>query len=347
MKRTNKGFTLIELMVVIAIIGILIGTTFKLMGVAADSKSRAVTIARMERLQNALSGYYAAYGMYPNVPPYGSPDPDSGKHKSESTGDNIAAGTKESAQAAARSQPAGFEYPTPVWMDDKIPILFYPRNVISVNTAIGSLSADLEDGVDWDQYKGFKFGLMSFLLPRVEIVGHPNEGPNAPLSAVYQRAQWMNYNPSSRVPGSSNAEMELLKQNLAKQRVLENEACIRWLPCFENILRSFAGSVTLQDREGKTIASVHVNGDEAGGHRLAERDMGGTKVALAFITITDGWGREFFYHSAPPYQSFKVWSAGPDGLTYPPWIPSSDATYKRLKAQNWTKDDIVGGKMQM
>jgi prepilin-type N-terminal cleavage/methylation domain-containing protein len=343
--KTKHGFTLIELMVVIAIIGILIGTTFKLMGVAVDSKARAVTIARMERLQNALSGYYSAYGMYPNVPPYGSANPDDPDHTSESSGATIGSGTKESAQAAARVQPVGFEYPTPVWMDDKIPILFYPQNVISVNTAIGSLSPTDDE---WDKYKGFKFGLMSFLLPRVEIVGHPNEGNNAPTLEVFQRAQWVKNNPASSVPGNSNASQQLLKENLAKQRVLENEACIRWLPCFENILRSFAGSITLKDADNKNMATVHLNGDEAGGHRLAARNMkGGPTVALAFITITDGWGREFFYHSAPPYQSFKVWSAGPDGLTFPPWIPSTDATYKKLKAQNWTKDDIVGGKMQM
>ena len=155
---------------------------------------------------------------------------------------------------------------------------------------------------------------------------------------VYQKAQWMDNNLSSRVPGSSGQDITLLLTNLEKQRVIENEACVRWLPCFEGILRSFASSVL----------GVKINGDINGGHRLAARQMiDGPKVALAFITITDGWGRELFYHSAPPYQSFRVWSAGPDGLTYPPWVPSTDATYKSLKAQTWTKDDIIGGKMQM
>ena len=333
--KKNNGFTLIELMIVIAIIGILIGTTFKLMQVAADSKARAVTRARLERLQNALSGYYAIYGMYPAVPLYGDPDPASGKNSSEDKGAGIKSGTQESAQTAARAQPVGFEYPTPTWMDNQIPILFYPDNVISLNTAIGSLSPT--DG-DWNKYKGFKFGLMSFLLPRVEIVGHPNNGSKAPVRDVYQKAQWMDNNLSSRVPGSSGQDITLLLTNLEKQRVIENEECVRWLPCFEGILRSFASSVL----------GVKINGDINGGHRLAARQMiDGPKVALAFITITDGWGRELFYHSAPPYQSFRVWSAGPDGLTYPPWVPSTDATYKSLKAQTWTKDDIIGGKMQM
>jgi prepilin-type N-terminal cleavage/methylation domain-containing protein len=340
----QNGFTLIELMIVIAIIGILMGTTFKLMGVAVDAKARAVTVARMERLQNALSGYYATYGMYPAVPFYGDPNPFSTEPgKAEDTGQLIG-NIKDRCQAAARAQPVGFEYPTPVWMDDKIPILFYPNNVISVNTAVGSLSPT---DSDWDKYKGFKFGLMSFLLPRVQIVGHPNDGDRAPLRDVYQRAQWMDNNLSSRVPGNNNADITLLMQNLEKQRVIENEACIRWLPCFEGILRSFLNKVTLRDANNKIIAEVEINGDEAGGHRLAARQMqGGPKVALAFITITDGWGREFFYYSAPPYQSFRVWSAGADGLTYPPWVPSNHREYTS-DATKWKKDDIVGGKMQM
>ena len=333
MKRT-KGFTLIELMIVIAIIGILIGTTFKLMQVAADSKARAVTRARMERLQNALSGYYATYGMYPAVPFYGNPDPSATDNTSETTGEAVVSGSQASAQAAARAQPVGFEYPTPVWMNDKIPILFYPDNVISLNTAIGSLSPT--DG-DWNKYKGFKFGLMSFLLPRVEIVGHPDAGDNAPLRDVYQRAQWMENNLSSRVPGASNADNRLLSENLTKQRVIENEACLRWLPCFERILRSFKTSVL----------GVTINGDDDGGNRLAKRQMqDGPAVALAFITIADGWGREFFYYSAPPYQSFQVWSAGPDGLTFPPWLPIPSSGGMN-GAKVWIKDDLVGGKMQM
>lgn len=331
MKRTN-GFTLIELMVVIAIIGILIGTTFKLMQVAADSKARAVTIARMERLQNALSGYYAAYGMYPAVPFYGNPDPSASGQIKESDGSAISSSSSASAQAAARAQPVGFEYPTPTWLDNRIPILFYPDNVISLNTAIGSLSPTDDD---WRKYKGFKFGLMSFLLPRVQIIGLPEEdGDKAPLGDVYAKAQWRNNNPDTT--------------ELDKQRVRENEACIRWLPCFEGILRSLPEKVTLKDANHRVIAEVTIKGDNDGGNRMAARQMqDGPKVALAFITITDGWGREFFYYSPKPYQSFKVWSAGPDGLTYPPWVPSTDSTYQKLKAQNWTKDDIVSGKMQM
>jgi prepilin-type N-terminal cleavage/methylation domain-containing protein len=327
--KKNNGFTLIELMIVIAIIGILMGATFKLMGVAAEAKARGVTTARLERLQYALSGYYAAYGMYPAVPLYGNPDVSSGTSVDEATGETIS-GIEGRAQAAARAQPIAFEYPTPVRLDEWIPIHYLPDNVVSLNTAINSLSPT--DG-DWDKYKGFKFGLMSFLLPRVELVGHPGQGSRAPLQEVYQKAQWMQNNLSSRVPGSSNADIAELLRTLEKQRVVENEAAIRWLPNFENMLGSFVGTAL-----GVKIKS-------GSGMGLVVRSMQGQKVALAHTTITDGWGREFFYHSPPPYQSFRIWSAGPDGKTFPPWIPSTDASYKGSKAKDWIKDDIVGGKM--
>jgi hypothetical protein len=30
-------------------------------------------------------------------------------------------------------------------------------------------------------------------------------------------------------------------------------------------------------------------------------------------SISDPWGREYHYISVPPYQSYKLWSDGPDG----------------------------------
>jgi Type II secretion system (T2SS), protein G len=62
-------------------------------------------------------------------------------------------------------------------------------------------------------------------------------------------------------------------------------------------------------------------------------------VYLGQSTVTDGWGREFFYYSAPPHQSFRIWSAGKDGYTFPPWETLT------TQAKTWIKDDIVGGKL--
>jgi prepilin-type N-terminal cleavage/methylation domain-containing protein len=297
MKKTS-GFTLIELMIVIAIIGILMASTFKLMGIAQDAEKRAVTSARLEKLQNALSGYHSAYGMYPAVPIYGDPN-------------------------SASAQPIAFEYPTPVPLDEWIPMHFLPRNVTTVNVVIRSNPGTMEQDMDWENYKAFKFGLMSFLVPRVEVVGaHTN---NAPVPEAYQTIQWTSNNLLSKGGASINIDAAL-----EKQRGVENEACASWMPCFENMLSSFKG----------TILGVKVSGG-SGGDNLVVHTMGNVEVALAQITVHDGWGREFYYHSAPPYQSYRIWSAGADGKTYPPWLTAPAGANATA-----IKDDIIGGKMQ-
>ena len=333
MKKSN-GFTLIELMIVIAIIGILIGTTFKLMRVAAESKARAVTIARMERLQNALSGYFSAYGMYPAVPTtYVNTDPNAADFVDESSGKQIT-DKNQRIQAAARAQPVAFEFPTPLWLTtDRLKELL-GLDVISMADAWASM----EDVDEWTKSKTFKFGLISFLLPRVEVVGNSyndqgsrNNDLKAPIADVYIMEQWKGNNKSSSVDGRTNDADKERAQRLRKQHEIENEVCRRWMPCFEGTLNSFS----------EKILGVQVHG--GGGNCLVKRFLkGSTKVALAYITIVDGWGNEFYYYSAPPHQSFRVWSAGPDGQTFPPWIPSTEYP----DAVNWIKDDIIGGKLQ-
>ena len=70
MKR--KGFTLIELLVVVVILATLMGIVFRLAGCGDESRKRTKTVQRLQRVENALSGYYAAYGTYPPVPLHGS-----------------------------------------------------------------------------------------------------------------------------------------------------------------------------------------------------------------------------------------------------------------------------------
>ena len=63
---------------------------------------------------------------------------------------------------------------------------------------------------------------------------------------------------------------------------------------------------------------------------------------LEEVTMVDGWGHDFYYHSPAPYQSYIVWSAGSDGKTFPPFVARDKlSSTGQEKAAEWTKDDII------
>jgi prepilin-type N-terminal cleavage/methylation domain-containing protein len=74
----RRGFTLIEMLVVMAIIGILAGITVRITTLVGEKATRASETKRVELLRKCIEGYYRIHGQYP--PTYGitylSPDPD-------------------------------------------------------------------------------------------------------------------------------------------------------------------------------------------------------------------------------------------------------------------------------
>ena len=326
--KRKRAFTLIELMVVIAVITILMAIAFKLMRAAAYAKAEAETKSRMARIENCLSGFYAANGYYPPVPFFVSLDPK--KNGMDPDGRNTIGESdwEGRAQLTARAQPVSFEHPTPTSMDSYIPKHFEPRDVVAVNQIPGQID---DNETSWTNVKMFKWGLLSFLLPRVEVVGNPHtNGGNAPSREILMKKQWM----------SQSADEVWSGQQMEKQRIAENAMCAKWLPNLEHIVSggpNVLGIATWTEGGGLTDRPMMLKG---GGQR---------QVALITMTLRDGWGREFYYHSPPPYQSYRIWSAGGDGKTYPPWIPADEREggdkSKKEKIAGWLKDDIVGGSL--
>ena len=140
--KRDRGFTLIEMMIVILVIIVLAGMVFKLMGVVGAKNEEANTKATLQKLANALEEYRAIYGKYPPV--YNYPD----------LGQPIRYEFASAARLEAASMNAGFD-------------------------VAKMLKDETQDGeVDiWTEKEGrlFTFGLLSYFVPRYK--GHAEKAP--------------------------------------------------------------------------------------------------------------------------------------------------------------------------
>ncbi len=66
-KRYRHGFTLIELLLVIVVILLLAGISFRIATLIASRTDRAKAVADLQKIANVLEEFYAEYGTYPPV----------------------------------------------------------------------------------------------------------------------------------------------------------------------------------------------------------------------------------------------------------------------------------------
>ena len=66
-KQRCRAFTLIEILVVVAIILILMGISLKMMSTVNSKTGVAKTLYVLEQTRNALESYYSTVGAYPNT----------------------------------------------------------------------------------------------------------------------------------------------------------------------------------------------------------------------------------------------------------------------------------------
>lgn len=345
---TRAGFTMIELMVVLAVIGILVMGMFRLMDVVRLSNEKSATIAAIQRLKNALSGYYALHGCYPPVKNVYAPldplDPDIAEYADQS----LDVGSPEAlATFAARAQPVAFGFPNYKMEADSINKLMSFHSISAV--ALTERSPDQRQ-TQWRDNKLFKFGLLSFLLPRIEMLSFRRSGAVADVDwnnsvplEFYTTAQWADSNPGAPLRGSSDEEIIAY---LKKQMSAENDACAKWLPNFENTLacrlsqKKVLGIKLRKDIDSDDVVQTTGSGTTFRVFKIY-RGSGGSFIMVE-TSCCDEWGVELFYYSEPPYQSYRIWSSGPDKTTFPPWLDTAQyRNGKFQKCREWMADDIV------
>jgi len=397
--RSAQGFTLVEMLIVVAIIATLMTIVFRLGSVGGEDSRRTTTVVRLQKIENCLSGYYAAFGSYPPVKVMGSRDiycevdengdQDVGGNSSmnkEGDGESL---VWAQVNAACRSQPFGCEYPgderdnavIEAWTSEiaervgnsqdypnyaagkyAYAGLFQNGEITGPNPGEGFVSE--WDNADWKAVKLFKFGMMSFLLPRyLFMMGGAKEffGINRQNAC----AQWddnndmpcdpfegkgfdetedgwetvRNYAQTNKDDGDVTDHKQLVRiANIPSQAV-----CARWMPNLEH---------TCSALRDMTFFGVQVNDPYHTGLGLDDEyppdpgththPAGGRPYKNAFVTIVDGWNSEYYYYSPAPYQSYVVWSAGANGKTFPPWM-SIDGLNSSEKetATKWKSDDII------
>ena len=366
----KKGFTLIELLIVVVVLVTLMTVMFRIGGVGEESTKRNNTINRMQRLENCLSGYYAAFGSYPPVKLHGSRDyllPTDAYGLQDLDAAHETELNWTYVEAACKSQPLSFGFPfqpgsQAEYMNARSRLLQEnktnpePKDSFYALENNGTVTGK-QKKKHWKDVQLFKFGLMSYLLPRylVTMRGASGSGNNIDYQLFDKQEQWRANNqlPSrfeSGVPYNDWREVrDEIYQNPWKIAVLPSQAvCARWLPNLEKTVSTmfsrelYGIEIRSPDEEGVSMAQYEVYDASANGSGGKGSNGSGQNYALNLMTVVDGWGQEFYYYSLPPHQSYTLWSGGKNKKTFPPWVDMNKVDQKHRKTiQDWVSDDIM------
>lgn len=398
----KKAFTLIEMMIVVAVLTTLITLVFRLTANTDEQTARVKTIMRLQRLENCLSGFYAAFGSYPPVALHGSRDifsevndvgvqKDNGE-RNENIWNDEALAWKQ-VRAACKSQPVACNFP----FDDKemfqLMIEQWSEQCKQVIEAAGSgidqdtinqysagfsgLSNESGAAGELSRYRGvsewrtvqlFRFGLMSYLLPRYMLMtaanadfydfaqwSKNNTNPCDPYTG--QQMTWNEINSISRdIARDDDGEGDISRRNRNRIGSIPTQKVVaRWLPnlegiCFAPRNRIIYGiDISETDATFPPEPTVIMSGVTPVLKNFPSdlftpggKEGYSDQYLLDFITVQDGYGNDFYYYSPSPHQRYQLWSAGKDGKTFPPWIAKEDLPSEASEIiHRWTKDDII------
>lgn len=396
----KKAFTLVELLIVVVVIVTLMSITFRLSSLGDDQARRNRTVDRIQKLENCLSGYFAAFGTYPPVRLHGSRN-----YKLEADGHGIqnldgneqdlkwnwfnvsqhaVSDSKSEAEdwlkvrAACKAQPVDCRYPFPTddgsgngWNDYVQAVSDELKQGVSNEKGLTDeqkkvFSAGFDDGVtqnigrhgsnrrlsEWRDVQLFKFGLMSFLLPRYLVMMRSEPS----LYRDYE--QWVGNNtlPSDPLTGQKyNNWKQLQEKAISNEKtdtahvanIPSQAVTARWIPnlegiCLCNSKMDKLFGIDINDTQHDSGIPISYNTEV---YSPSSGGSGGStsgQYVLDGVTVVDGWYNEFYYYCPAPYQSYVLWSAGPNGKTFPPWVSRESLDSKANECVGyWTEDDIV------
>jgi prepilin-type N-terminal cleavage/methylation domain-containing protein len=272
--KTRRGFTLLEMLVVVVIIAILAGLVFYLIKGAGARMARAQTVVHVQKVRSALEEFFAEYGQYPPVQVY-----------------NTAADANIIDGAVVGEQLFRYEYATTNGL-----MAYALMGNGQWDVAYGRLKGTLKDNRD---FPVFRFGLMSYLVPRYE--GYAKNAYSTDFAELFTaNTQWTNAASGNYVPDSGP------DANKPMDQPRDRRACRRWEPIL------FDPNITYSDEQQRGPY------DENSDALRTDLPFGAPSTwgyINYFITVRDGWNRDLHYRSVPPYESYDVWSAGPDGVS--------------------------------
>ena len=384
----KKGFTLIEMLIVVVVISVLMTMTFRLSSIGDDSNRRNTTVARLNRIENCLSGYNAAFGSYPPVALHGTRSiyakvNDHGIQSDDQEDKNIFGwkniGDEEEqrawaqVKAACKSQPVDCRFPFPAESEYNMVVKTISEALQKEANSSGSkmsqarknvLGSPFDNGVtdnmgrhdgsksDWRDVQLFKFGLMSFLLPRYLVMMNSDENF---FRGGYNQWERNNSMPCDPMTGILFSGWQVVREksrstqgsDIAKVANIPSQAATaRWMPNLEGIVCC---------NHDFRLFGISIRGDEGASELRADNfnievfspggyDAGGTanQYVLDSVTVLDGWWHEFYYYSPPPHQTYTLWSGGPNDRTFPPWVSRKTLNGEQNKKVGlWVEDDVV------
>lgn len=217
-KLARCAFTLIEMLVVVVVIAILAGIVFRMIAVVSRHGDRSRTMARVQRVANAVEGFHAEYGQYPPVPFYDGEDWYCVACDRAARGANPPASCSRcGGERFALYQPLRYEFPDSRGMRPGIALALANRNPGWGDPAN-----------DPNQFIVFTFGAMSFLVDRYAFA------TQRPYPTLFSIDQWAGHN----APGDPTLDAYARRDRAAVQK---------WAPQLEGIIATYNN---LQSRTG-------------------------------------------------------------------------------------------------